>query len=284
MYSVLDASMLGLNHPLSVLAPLCAKYGISGLRVPDAALESEAAAGEAAGILKDNGLQWGLLPMPADFYASNLSDEDFDKALVELSRRAKLAEVLGARHAYNHIWSSGPLPFDAAFDWHVSRVSRVTEILADHGVSYGLEFLGPHELQHLHPHPFVHTLAGVLAVADAAGGKAGFVFDSFHWFCGTNADPDDLLYAAQHADRLVALHLNDGVSGLPYDEQRDLRRALPMTTGVIDAKKVLSAFTRAGAAAPYMIEPFEPARAELAALDADAAVRTVAAALRRCEA
>ena len=48
MYSVLDASMLGLNHPLSVLAPLCAKYGISGLRVPDAALESEAAAGEAA--------------------------------------------------------------------------------------------------------------------------------------------------------------------------------------------------------------------------------------------
>ena len=47
MYSVLDASMLGLNHPLSVLAPLCAKYGISGLRVPDAALESEAAAGEA---------------------------------------------------------------------------------------------------------------------------------------------------------------------------------------------------------------------------------------------
>ena len=92
MYSVLDASMLGLNHPLSVLAPLCAKYGISGLRVPDAALESEAAAGEAAGILKDNGLQWGLLPMPADFYASNLSDEDFDKALVELSRRAKLAK------------------------------------------------------------------------------------------------------------------------------------------------------------------------------------------------
>ena len=78
MYSVLDASMLGLNHPLSVLAPLCAKYGISGLRVPDCALESEAAAGEAAGILKDNGLQWGLLPMPADFYASNLSDEDFD--------------------------------------------------------------------------------------------------------------------------------------------------------------------------------------------------------------
>lgn len=222
--------------------------------------------------------------MPADFYASNLSDEDFDKALVELSRRAKLAEVLGARHAYNHIWSSGPLPFDAAFDWHVSRVSRVTEILADHGVSYGLEFLGPHELQRLHPHPFVHTLAGVLAVADAAGGKAGFVFDSFHWFCGTNADPDDLLYAAQHADRLVALHLNDGVSGLPYDEQRDLRRALPMTTGVIDAKKVLSAFTRAGGTAPYMIEPFEPARAELAALDADAAVRTIAAALRRCEA
>ena len=107
------------------------------------------------------------------------------------------------------------------------------------------------------------------------------MFDSFHWFCGTNADPDDLLYAAQHADRLVALHLNDGVSGLPYDEQRDLRRALPMTTGVIDAKKVLSAFTRADGTAPYMIEPFEPARAELAALDADAAVRTIAAALRR---
>lgn len=46
----------------------------------------------------------------------------------------------------------------------------------DNGIHYGFEFLGPKELRTRHQHPFVHTISGVLAIADAAGGKTGFLF------------------------------------------------------------------------------------------------------------
>ena len=199
MYTVLDASMLGIPRSLAELAPLCAARGIAGLSAPAAILDDPRAGAEAAAMMRDLGLQWGLMPMTADFYAWDLGDDAFEAALRALETRACAAEKLGVRWAYNHVWSSSPRPFDENFDWHVRRVARVSRVLADHGIRYGLEFLGPHELQRLQPHPFVHTLAGVLAIADAAGGVAGFAFDTFHWYCGTNGDRDDLLYAVQHA-------------------------------------------------------------------------------------
>ncbi|MGI5883880.1 MAG: sugar phosphate isomerase/epimerase family protein [Candidatus Spyradocola sp.] len=281
MYTVLDASMLGIQKSLSELAPLCAAQGIAGMSAPAAVLDDPRACEEAAALFRDLGLRWGLMPMTADFYAWGLEDDAFEEALRALEKRACAAEKLGARWAYNHVWSSGPRPFDENFEWHVRRVARVSRVLADHGIRYGLEFLGPHELQRLQPHPFVHTLAGVLAIADAAGGTAGLAFDTFHWYCGTNGDKDDLLYAVQHADRVVALHLNDAVAGVPFDQQRDMERRMPMETGVIDAKEVCARFQAAGYAGPCMIEPFEPARTRLAAMSAQEAVAEAAAAFRR---
>ena len=283
MYTVLDASMLGIPRSLAELAALCAARGIAGLSAPAAILDDPRAGAEAAAMMRDLGLQWGLMPMTADFYAWDLEDDAFEAALRALEARACAAEKLGVRWAYNHVWSSSPRPFDENFDWHVRRVARVSRVLADHGIRYGLEFLGPHELQRLQPHPFVHTLAGVLAIADAAGGVAGFAFDTFHWYCGTNGDRDDLLYAVQHADRLVALHLNVAVAGVAHDQQRDMERRLPLETGVIDAKAVCARFRAAGYAGPCMIEPFEPARTRFAAMSAEEAVDAAGAVFRKLD-
>lgn len=280
MYTVLDASMLGMDKTLQELAPLCAARGIQGLSAPAAVLDDPDKAREAGALLRDLGLQWGLMPMTADFYACDLDDDAFEAALRALARRAKAAEKLGVRCAYNHVWSSSPRPFDENFDWHVRRVARVSEILADHGVRYGLEFLGPHELRSLWAHPFVHSLSGVLAIADAAGGRAGLAFDTFHWYCSHDGDRGELLYALQHADRVVALHLNDAVAGVPYDEQRDMQRRLPMETGVIDTRDLCARFAAAGHAGPCMIEPFEPGRTHFAALSAAQAVDEAAAVFR----
>ena len=277
MFEVLAASMLGLDWSLEELAPLCAKHGVPGLSAPAAVLDDASAAREAAAVMRDNGLIWGLMPMTADFYAWDLEDEAFEEALRHLERRAKTAEKVGVRFAYNHVWPSSPRPFDENFDWHVQRVRRVGRILRDHGVRYGLEFLGPWELGRLQPHPFVHTLAGVLAIADAADAGVGVAFDTFHWYCGTGGDRDDLLYAARHADRVVALHLNDAVAGVPYDQQRDMERRLPLETGVIDAAEVCARFRAGGFDGPRMIEPFEPGRTLFAAMSAKEAVRKVAA-------
>ncbi len=276
MIKTLEASMLNLSVGLKELAPLCPAVGIQALSATRAILEDEKQGAEAAAILKDNGLTWGLMPMPADFYHWDLDDAAFDEALKTLAKHAAAAEKLGVTHAYNHVWSSGPREFDENFAWHVDRVSKVSTILHDHGVQYGLEFLGPHELRTWQKHEFVHSLAGVVAIADAAGGKAGVAFDTFHWYCSNNGCKDDLLWMAQHADRLVALHMNDGVAGVPYDEQKDMQRRLPMETGVIDTRAILNLFKAHENNALYMIEPFEPWRARFNAMTAEEAVAKAA--------
>ena len=284
MIRTLDASMLNLPHSIAELAPLAAKYGIQALSAPPSVLDDPAAGKEAAAIMKDNGLQWGLLPMTADFYFWDLSDEAFEEALQALAMRAKAAEALGVTHAYNHVWPTSFREFDENFEWHVKRVRAVSTVLSDHGVHYGLEFLGPHELCTWQKHEFVHSLAGVLAIADAAGGNAGIAFDTYHWYCSTNGCPDDALWMAQHTDRLVAVHLNDAVAGVPYNEQKDMQRRLPMETGVIDSRRILASFKAKPNNALYMIEPFEPSRTRFNAMPAEEAVRTAAEIFAKVEA
>lgn len=283
MIKSLEASMLNLPHSLAELAPLCAAHGIEAIGATREILGDEKKTAEAAQIAKDNGLKWGLMPMPADFFHWDLDEDAFEKALVTLAHEAAAAEKLGATHAYNHVWSSGPREFDENFAWHVERVRRITEILNDHGVHYGLEFLGPHELRSWQKHEFVHSLSGVLAIADAAGGKAGIAFDTYHWYTSNNGCMGDLLLMEQHIDRLVALHMNDAVAGVPYDQQQDMQRRLPMETGVIDSRSILARFKAKENNALYMIEPFEPARTRFHGMTAEAAVAEAAQIFARLE-
>ena len=287
MIRTLDASMLNLPYTVAELAPLAAAAGFQALSAQGSkihVLEDEAEAREAAALLRDLGLQWGLMPMTADFYHWALDDDAFDAALERLRRRADAARKLGVTHAYNHVWPTSPRPFDENFEWTVARVRKVAGVMRDAGVQYGLEFLGPHELRTLQPHEFVHSLAGVLAIADAAGGDAGIAFDTYHWYCSNNGAQDDLMLMAQHTDRLVAVHMNDAPAGIPWDKQQDMQRRLPLETGVIDTRRILSVLKAHSNDALYMIEPFEPHCSRFHELPAAEAVREAGEIFTRLEA
>lgn len=284
MFRTLDASMLNLPCSVTELAPLAAKYGMQAITATPDVVDDPACGKEALAALRDHGLTWGLLPMTADYYHWDVDDDAFHKALERLRRRAEAAEKLGITHAYNHIWPTSPFEFDKAFEWNVERVRAVTRILNDHGVHYGLEFLGTHELRTWQKYEFVHSVAGVLAIADAAGGNAGIAFDTFHWYTSNHAAQDDLMFMAQHISRLVAVHLNDAVAEAPFDEQQDMVRRLPLETGAIDSRRVLSVFKALPNDALYMIEPFEPWRTRFREMTAEEGVRTAADVFARLEA
>ncbi len=281
MLRTLDPSMLGLPHSVRELAPWAAKYGFEAVSATPAVLENKEAAREAAAVMADHGLSWGLLPMPADFYHWELDESAFQKALEVLRRRAYAARVLGVTHAYNHVWPCSPREFEENFSWTVERIRAVNGVLRENGIFYGLEFLGPQELRTLAEHGFIHSLSGALALADAAGEGVGIAFDVFHWYCSQEGAWDDVALMEQHIQRLVALHLNDAVPGRA--RQKDMERRLPGETGIIDAKTVLARFRRHPGNALYMAEPFEPWRTRLAGMTAEEAVRTAAQALARVE-
>lgn len=283
MYKTLDACLLQIPGSIPELAPLARKYGFEGVNVPADILDDEKKAAEALAAVREYGLKWGLLPTPVDFFHEDVEGNLFEDGLRRLEKWAAVGEKLGVRYSYNHIWSSNSYrAFDENFDWHVRRLERIQSIFANHGIQYGFEFLGPYELRVMHEHPFVHTIAGVLAIADAAGGATGFLFDTYHWHCGSRR-LDDLYFASKNCHRMVNMHLNDGIAGRTPDEQRDLERAMPMTTGVIDAAMIYRVFRENGYQGPAMIEPLSPSRDRFSKMPMEDSVREVSESFDRVE-
>jgi sugar phosphate isomerase/epimerase len=269
MYKLLDTNLLRIPGTVFEIAPLAVKYGFEGISVPKEILLDKRKAEEAGDCIREYGLKWGLLQTPVDFFHEDIEGSVFEEALEMQKKWAEVGEKLGVKYAYNHVWpTSSKREFNENFEWHVDRLRRIQSIFKSHGIKYGLEFLGPKELRTQHKHTFVHTISGVLAIADAAGGESGFLFDTYHWYCGSGR-LDDLYYAAKNCGRMVNLHLNDGVAGVAPDEQRDLIRAMPMSTGVIDSAMIYRTFKENGYQGPAMCEPMAPTTDRFAALPAE---------------
>lgn len=281
MYLTFDAAMLGIRGDFATTARLAAKAGFKGIQVTAEWMNQPGKLHEAGGIVRDLGLQWGLMPTPADFFDPELDEARFEKALETLKQWADTARSVGMRRAYNHVWPSHDSPsFAETFDWHVQRLRRIEAVLNMNQIRYGLEFLGPQELRTMRPHRFVHTIAGVLAIADAAGGNSGFLFDTYHWYTGSGRLDDVYLAAANHA-RMVCVHINDAPAGVARDDLKDLTRALPMTTGVINSAAVLGIFRQNGYEGPVLCEPMRPTTERFAGYPADQAIAEAYAAASR---
>lgn len=257
MYSCLDSVIQHLDAPLEELIPLAAKCGIRGIAPDRRMMEDAAYAEKIDNLRKEYDMEWGLVPTPTSFF--EVGDEEFEQGLEEFKRWSNTLNKLGITRCYNHIIpSDDERDYDENFEWHVKRLKRVGEVVEGIGLNYGLECVGPHDARKCRKYPFIHTAAGIFALIHEAGTKTGIIYDTYHWFTGSGGNLDDLYYVASQVDKVVCLHVNDGVAGMRYDEQRDLVRELPMTTGVINARKFISYFQKAGFGGPVMCEPLWP--------------------------
>lgn len=281
MYTIFDPHFLKLKGSTLEYVDLIVKHGIGGVGVDSRLLDDEQAAMETAKKVWDLGLKWSIMFTPVDFYAPDVNDAKFDAGIETLKRQSEIAEKMGVGYAYNHVWSSNEdRDYEANFEWHIRRLKRVQRVFENHGIFYGLEFLGPREVLNRFKYKFIHTITGVLALVDAAGGKSGFLFDTYHWFC-EGARMDDLFYAIQHVDRMCGFHLNDGVAGRSREEQKDLERAMPMTTGVIDSALPYKLFKKNGYKGPVLCEPLEPSTTRYQSMSAEECVAEFADAYKR---
>ena len=216
-------------------------------------------------------LVWGAGFLPNDARADAAKH---DEAIKDLPAFAAGLQRAGVTRVGTWISpSSDTLTYLQNFKRHVNRVRTIGRILGDHGVRFGLEYIGTPSLRRGRRHPFIHTMAETKELlAEVGASNVGFVLDSWHWW--TSGDTAADIRSLKNSD-VVAVDLNDAPAGVALEDQKDNQRELPAATGVIPITDFVAALVDIGYDGPARAEPFN---ALLNALDDEAAcAKTIAA-------
>ncbi len=202
--------------------------------------------------LADKKLQWGTSSMPVDFRG----DEDrFQDGIRKLPGQAKALAKAGVKSAITYIMPChNELTYLENFKVHRRRLAEIGRILSDHGLRFGMEYVGTESLRNRRKYPFVHTLREGLDLIDAIGlDSVGLVMDCWHWHNAQDTVEDLKLLEPKH---VVSVELNDAPVGIDRPFLQDGTRELPVATGVIDTAGFLNGLAAQGVKGPLMAEPF----------------------------
>ncbi len=264
MFSCLSPGALGLPLDHTAAIDLAVTHGFGGVDpdpdhfrtlLADGGLEAVSAHGDA---VRAKGLQWGMAGLPI---ALDSPAEEFRTALGSLPDALELLTAAGVTAVGTWIRPMHQT-LDHAANWrlHAGRLSLVSEILADHGLRLGLEYIGPKTFWSTERHPFVHDITDARAlIAETDASNIGLILDSYHWYTAGET-PEDLTGLA--ASDIVSVDINDARPDRARDEQMDLDRRLPYDTGVIDLDGFMGAIRAAGYTGPVKVEPFMKSLAE----------------------
>jgi len=271
MFKSLGPGALGLDVSFTEAAELAADNGFSGLQL-DTSFLRDRGADRTKEIYDRFSLKPGSFGLPVDIYAD---DDDFQKSLFELKKTAELASDVGCSRASTYIMSfSDRLSFEENFSFHRERISQAAEILADHNISLGLEFLGPKTIREGHEYEFIYTIEGMLNLAsEVKTDNMGLLLDAWHWY--TSGEDIKSLKKLKRDD-VIDVHVNDAPAGIARDKQQDTTRCLPGETGVIKIDVFMQHLKDIGYQGPVMVEPFS---SELEDMPPGEVVGTVARAL-----
>lgn len=272
----LTAGAIGVDGPPLELIRLAKAHGFESVQL-DGGAYLRAEAGQRQQIreaLAAAGQRWGASSLPTEFRRDAARFRDDLERLPALA--AALREAGVERVGTWLMPSHAELERAENFRQHVERLREVAKVLRDHGLRFGLEYVGTPSLRRPPTHPFIHNLPQareLIAAMDVPG--TGLVLDSWHWW--TAGDTQAALLGLNARD-VVAVDLNDAPAGVPLEEQRDNQRELPAATGVIPVRDFLQALLAIGYDGPVRAEPFN---APLNALDNEAACARTVAAIRR---
>lgn len=255
MFKNLSPGAIGIrNCSLADSLDLASRSGFGGV---DFNIREAAAVVESSGIghlkalFSSTGVRPGQWGLPVRW----LDDENWQRDLEDLAALAALGRALGCTRTAT--WcppSSDERPFEENLAWHVARFRPIAEVLAEHGCSLGIEFIGPKTSRARRKYEFVYTLEGMMDMAARIGtGNVGLLLDAWHLYT-SGGSVDDL--DAITAKDIVTVHVNDAPEGLALDEQLDHDRRLPMETGVIDLPGLIRKLKAMGYDGPITPEPF----------------------------
>jgi sugar phosphate isomerase/epimerase len=271
MLKSLNTGAIGVKADLATAARMAKQYGFDGVHV---SINEVAALGvaEAKDALAQAGVVAAGFGLPVDCYGP---EAKFADALAGLPALCKVACDLGMNRTSTWMpsWHDA-MDWDDNWAFMKDRMSRTAAVLADYGIRFGIEFLGPKTLYDGHKYVFIHSMADMLKLcAEIPSGNAGLLLDAFHWWTAGGTWED---LAALRDAEIVDVHVNDAAKGVAPDKQIDNIRFLPGETGVIGIPRFLSTLAKIGYTGPVMVEPFS---ARVNAMPPDEAVKATGEAL-----
>jgi sugar phosphate isomerase/epimerase len=218
--------------------------------------------------MKAKRVAWAMAGLPVDF---RRDDERFREGMKELPGVCQTLERAGVTRLAT--WLSPmheSLTYLQNFKQTAGRLREIATVAADHGLRFGIEYVGTKSLRMRQTHQFVHTMAETKElIAEIGKPNVGFVLDTWHWWTADETAGDVLTLS--NSD-IVSCDLNDAPQGIPKQEQQDGSRELPVATGVIEVKPFLEALLKIGYDGPIRAEPFNKALNDLEDEDACATV------------
>lgn len=184
-------------------------------------------------------------------------DNEYQEGMAKLPQYLKFAQEIGIKGCVTWIFPfHDRLTYSENFEQHRKRLAPAAQMLKDHGMYFGMEFLGPKKLRRNVNFQFVHELDGMLELCDAMGtGNCGILMDAWHWHMAGQSFEDFKKLNAP--GKIVCVHVMDAPANIPDEEQEDLVRRLPGTTGVINIVEFFAGLKVVGYEGPVMVEPFE---------------------------
>jgi len=247
MYICLDHGTAGRGLPLEEFVRIAAVAGFEGADV-DLTYGLEHGTAALVDLYGSKDLKFGGWGPPVDWRGETGTPPEGLKKLGDL---AKIARELGIDACATWIMPSSDLPFIENWNYHVTRIKPVAQVLAEHGLRFGLEFVAPYHLRRKFKHEFIFTPGLMLELADAAGPNVGLLVDIFHCHC--SGTPWDQV-AQIPASRIVLGHLNDAPN-VAVAAVEDGTRLLP-GDGVLDIPAFLAALAKTGYDGPVSLEVF----------------------------
>jgi len=256
MYKALNPWAIGVKVPIEQCVELAKKNGFEGIYF-DVRWAAQVGPAKAKETLA--GLKPAAFGLPFNY---SCETSDFTEKVLELGKLAAAAEAIGCTRSSTWVpsWHE-EMPYDENFMFHRRRIQWIGEALREHGISFGMEFLGPKTLRDGHKYEFIHTMSEMLRLCYETGtGNLGLLLDCWHWYT-SGGTLDDV--KALKPEQVVDVHVNDAPPGIPLDQQKDNVRALPGETGVIDVRGFLEALESIGYKGPVMAEPFSKRLSEM---------------------
>ncbi|MCH6200661.1 sugar phosphate isomerase/epimerase [Aquiflexum sp. LQ15W] len=213
---------------------------------------SEAQLNEILIKMKENRISYDSTNIPVEFRQDNTRFNDDFKVLRKF---CQTMEKQGATRIITWIISShNELTYNENMKQHAYRLGECAKVMKDHGIRFGLEYLGMRTMMTQNRYPFIGSMKeGKELIGEIGESNVGFVLDTFHWYCANDTLED--LRTLKPED-VVVVDLNDARLGFTRETQLDGKRELPMSTGVINTKDFLQGILDIGYDGPVRAEPF----------------------------